>query len=362
MTKNTIKYGGIELNKVNQSNINVPTSCIKIQLKPADKKAIAIAYKNNIATLLVGETGTGKTTAIKELAFLLNQGFTRVSLTGYTTPDELIGSKSVKDGATYYENGIITKAMIEGHIVVLDELNAITPDTSFIIHSLLDDEKNIVLPNGDKIKPHPDFRLFATINPDYEGTKTLNRAFLDRFGVILNIDIVSPATEKKILVDRCGISEKQATELVAVAWLNRKAYMDKKTLTLISTRSLLQVAELIKNGLEIKDAYNMAVVNKATTDDKMAFMDFFNIVYKTNEIAGNNLPLILLPDEVAQMEKEKADNKALIETASQEVGQSRAKINDLTDKLADAVDTIKALRTGINNANANTLPNLPSPF
>ena len=60
---------------------------------------------------------TGKTSAVKELAYLRKQPYVRVNMTGYTTPDELIGSKSVKNGATYYEDGIITNAMKIGAIL-----------------------------------------------------------------------------------------------------------------------------------------------------------------------------------------------------------------------------------------------------
>ena len=299
MTKtNTINYGGIKLEKLNQTGINLPTSSMAIKLPTSDRKALAIAIKNNIPCLLIGETGTGKTSAVKELAFKLKQNYTRISLTGYTTPDELIGSKSVKNGATYYENGILTRAMIEGHICVLDELNAITPDCSFIIHSLLDDERKISLPNGDIITPHKDFRIFGTINPDYEGTKSLNRAFLDRFGVLVYFDILSPAIEEKLLIDRTGIKKDIAKRLIATAWLNRKAYSEGKTMTLISTRSLLQVCELLNEGLKPIEAYKIAVVNKARLDEKRAFLDFFNINFRTDEGLDNYLPEVLTPEEV----------------------------------------------------------------
>lgn len=300
----TIDYGGRKLTKRNQTGANVPTNALPVKLPMADKKALAIAIEKNIPALLIGETGTGKTSAIKELAYRLKQNYTRISLTGYTTPDELIGSKSVKDGATYYENGILTNAMINGHICVLDELNAITPDCSFIIHSLLDDERKISLPNGDIIKPHADFRIFATINPDYEGTKTLNKAFLDRFGILIFVQILTPANEEKLLIERTGISPEIAKKFIATAWLNRKAYTENKTATLISTRSLIQTATLLNEGMTPADAYRTAIVNKARTDEHRAFMDFYNIIFKTDETTKNYLPEILTPEQVKQRDDE----------------------------------------------------------
>jgi len=329
-TKNSINYGGIELTKLNQTGTNVPTEALAVKLPKADKKALAIAIKNNIPALLIGETGTGKTSAVKELAYKLGQNYTRISLTGYTTPDELIGSKSVKDGATYYEAGILTRAMTEGHICVLDELNAISPDCSFIIHSLLDDERKISLPNGDIIKPHPNFRIFATINPDYEGTKSLNRAFLDRFGILIFIQILTPANEEKLLIERTGIAPDMAKKLIATAWLNRKAYAESKTMTLISTRSLLQVATLLNEGLEPAEAYRTAIVNKARLDEHRAFMDFFNLIFKTTEGDTAYLPEILTPEEV----KQRADREE----------ELRKNLNEYVEKCnKDEVEKLEAL-------------------
>lgn len=296
-----ISFGGIKLPKVNDKGERIPYSFQKIKLPKADKKAIAIGYKNNLAVLLIGETGTGKTSVIRELAGVLKQKYTRISLTGYTTPDELIGSKSVKDGATYYEQGVLTKAMVEGHICVLDELNAITPDTSFIIHGLLDDDKRITLPNGDIITPHTNFRVFATINPDYEGTRTLNKAFLDRFSILIYVNILTPKNEQKLLIERTKITKDIAKKLIAIAWLNRKAYADNQTSTLISTRSLLQTCGLINEGMSIKDAYISAVANKARREEKKAFLDFYNSIFKIHGIDDSGLPVVLTSGEYAQL-------------------------------------------------------------
>ena len=349
--KTTIKYGGVILDRANQDGAGVPTDALKITLPLADKKALAIAVKNNIPALLIGETGTGKTSAIKELAYLLKQKYTRISLTGYTTPDELIGSKSVKDGATYYEDGILTKAMREGHICVLDELNAITPDASFIIHSLLDDEHKIALPNGDIIEPHPNFRVFATINPDYEGTKSLNRAFLDRFGILIFVQILKPANEVKLLQERAGITKELATKLVAVAWLNRKAYGEGKTLTLISTRSLIQTCVLIQEGLTPAEAYKTAVINKARTDEHKAFLDFYNVIFKTADEYADTMPEVITPAEVKQrteqvetMAKDISDLRNSKYTADDDIRRLNETLALQRDKIAQLEDKLNATK------------------
>jgi len=282
MTVNSFKYGGSTISVLNQTGSLVPTSAHEIMLPADDKSALGLSIVEDLPTLLVGESGTGKTSVIKYLAFKRKQGYVRINMHGYATPDELIGSKSVKDGSTYYENGILTNAMLNGHIVVLDEINATPPDCTFIIHGLLDDDKQVSLPNGDVIRPHQDFRFFATMNPDYEGTKSLNRAFLDRFSIVMNIDTLNPDKEALLLMQRTGLDAETTVKMVTTGWLARKAYADQKTISLITTRSLLQWGKLIKQGLNPKTAYVHSIAYKARSEEQEAFKDFYCAVFKTS--------------------------------------------------------------------------------
>lgn len=281
MKKTQFKYGGITLDKINSTDNLVPKEAIEVDLPTGDKKALAIALKDNLSTLLVGETGTGKTSTVKQLAYLRQQPYVRVNMTGFTTPDELIGSKSVKDGATYYENGIITDAMQRGAILVIDEVNATTPDCLFILHGLLDEDRRITLPNGDVINPHPDFRVFATCNPDYEGTKSMNKAFIDRFPIIIFVDVLTPKKEQELLVKRTGILPEVAEQLITIATMARKDYAENKISTYISTRTLINTAKLINSGLEPKQAYQTAITRKAqNVEEQKILTEFYLAVMK----------------------------------------------------------------------------------
>lgn len=288
MKATTVKYGGVDLPVINANDPLVPTEAIAVTLDKADKNALAIAIQSNKPALLIGETGTGKTSAIRELAYLTKRPYVRVNMTGYTTPDDLIGSKSVKDGATYYEHGIVTDAMKRGAILVLDEINATTPDCMFILHGLLDDDKRITLPNGEIITPHADFRVFATCNPDYEGTKTLNKALLDRFPIIIAVDVLTPKKEIALIIDRTTIDEKIATDLVTMATMLRADYAENKIGTYTSTRTLLHIAEFIKQGMGAKEAYTVSLVRKTQSKDEQKIMsDVYNSVLKVTDDPEN---------------------------------------------------------------------------
>lgn len=354
-TKTTLKYAGIDLDIINSEDELVPQESLKIELPLSDKKAIAIALKNNLACLLVGETGTGKTSVVKELAHLRKQPYVRVNMTGFTTPDELIGTKSVKNGETYYELGIITDAMQRGAILVLDEINATMPDCLFILHGLLDDDRRISLPNGQIIRPHQDFRVFATCNPDYEGTKSMNKAFMDRFPIIIAVNTLAPKKEKDLLIARTGIKPELADQLITIATMNRKNYIENKISTFTSTRSLLNIAHLINQGMTPQEAYTTTIVRKTNYKEEQAVLrDSFLAVLKANASEDNDIPTIISLKELEELEKAKKRLEALEATHDKtteeiekelEMKAKDTEIEELKEQLEKLTKTTKTTST-----------------
>lgn len=327
----TFKYGGESLTIINSKHHLVPKVARNIVMPPAYKKALAIAVKANMPALLIGEAGTGKTSAVRYLAYKLKQPYVRVNMTGFTSPDELIGSKSAANGSTFYEDGIITAAMKAGAILVLDEINATPPDSVFILHGLLDEDRQITMPNGDVIKPHPDFRVFATMNPEYEGTKTLNRAFLDRFPIILEMKSLEPTAEAHLLEEYYNVAPEDSIKMVTIAGTLRKAFREEKTITHVSTRSLLQWAELMANGMDRKLSYEVSIVRKATVCDQGAFMDSYNAVFK--EKSSSNINPLDDPTPVITTAGEINRAKDRINTLTSENTKLNDKFNDFSKQL-----------------------------
>lgn len=293
-----MQYGSIRFPLINSKDPLVPKSAIEVKLDDADKTAIAIAVRDNLPALLIGETGTGKTSIVRHLAYLRKQAYVRVNMTGFTTPDDLIGSKSIKDDQTYFEYGIISDAMLRGAILVLDEINATAPDCLFILHGLLDEDRRVTLPNGDIITPHKDFRVFATCNPDYEGTRSMNKAFLDRFPIILNVNHLPVDQEIQLIVERTSVDAQIAKDLVAMATMARTEYMNSKLTMFVSTRTLLHTARLVTHGVDFKTAYKLTVMRKTNNlDEQKVVLDFYLAIRRENE-TGND-------DELMELVKRK---------------------------------------------------------
>jgi len=173
--------------------------------KTTDIEILKKCYEENINVLLIGATGTGKTHAARHLAYELQVPYMRVNCNGAITPEDLIG-QYIPDGNGGFKwcDGVLTKFIRHGGIFVLDEINAAPAEILFVLHSLLDDERKIVLTqkDGEVVKASDKFMFIATMNPTeeaiYEGTKELNAALKDRFGVVLYYDY-DERIERKII-------------------------------------------------------------------------------------------------------------------------------------------------------------------
>lgn len=100
----------------------------------------------------------------------------------------------------------------------MDELNLAPTDVLEALNRLLDDNRELYIPETQEtVKPHPDFLLFATQNPPglYGGRKILSRAFRNRF-LELHFDEIPEDQLSTILERRCRIAPSYAQKIVAV--------------------------------------------------------------------------------------------------------------------------------------------------
>jgi cobaltochelatase CobS len=244
---------------------------------------VAICVNEKLPVLLMGETGTGKTSLVRFLASKTQNGFRRVNHNGGTTVDDIVGKILVNKEGTYWVDGVLTEAMRKGEWYVADEINASSAEILFIYHSLLDDDGYIVLPehNGEVVRPHANFRFFATMNPsvDYHGVKELNKALMSRF-IVLKTDFPAPKVEADILTERTGISHEVAANMVKFAGDIRSAHGKDKMTFVVSTRDLLMWAQMYQIYQKYIVSSEMTILNKVGVDDFQAVKDFLAVNFK----------------------------------------------------------------------------------
>jgi len=147
-------------------------------------ETIKVAVDNNMPCLLVGNHGTGKSYGIRQAADKADKKLSRIIITQETTPEDLIFNYELKDGETKKTKRELLKAVEKGEWIVLEEINMASPAVLTMLNGLLetDPESRYLRYLNKEVKPHKDFRLFATSNPtSYSGANRMNDALLSRF-------------------------------------------------------------------------------------------------------------------------------------------------------------------------------------
>lgn len=240
-------------------------------------ETIAYATREDMPILLVGETGVGKTSAVRYLAAQTNTPLRRVNVNGSMTAEDFIGQilfDPVK--GTYWKDGVLTEAVRKGYWIVIDEINAASAEILFSLHSLLDDDRYLVLtdhPEREIVKAHPSFRLFATMNPPerYAGTKELNRALLSRFPITLTVPIPSADIEYgEISGAKAALGSEELGRFKAFVTDMRNGYKREELDVFISPRDVANIVRVYLHTGSLTEAVALVVSARGSEADRGA--------------------------------------------------------------------------------------------
>ncbi|KYG50000.1 hypothetical protein M433DRAFT_20934 [Acidomyces richmondensis BFW] len=169
--------------------------------------------------LIQGPTSSGKTSMIEYLAKRTGHKFVRINNHEHTDLQEYFGTYvSDPDGKLQFQEGVLVRAIRNGHWIVLDELNLAPTDVLEALNRLLDDNRELFIPETQEVvRPHENFMLFATQNPAglYGGRKALSRAFRNRF-LELHFDDIPIEQLQVILHRRTQLPESRCKRIVTV--------------------------------------------------------------------------------------------------------------------------------------------------
>lgn len=169
--------------------------------------------------LLQGPTAAGKTSLISFLAKQAGRKLVRINNHEHTDISEYLGTYIASaDGTLVFQEGPLVQAARHGDWVVLDELNLAPPDILEALNRLLDDNREIRIPEtGACVRPAHGFMLFATQNPPglYGGRKEFSQAFRGRF-IEVHVDELSDSDLRTILLKRTGLPVSFADSMISV--------------------------------------------------------------------------------------------------------------------------------------------------
>lgn len=262
-------------------------------------RILLAGFEHNLRVLVQGYHGTGKSTHIEQVAARLNWPCFRLNLDGHLTRLDLIGRDAIvlEDGkqVTTFQEGILPWAIQQPMALVLDEYDAGRPEVMFVIQRLLEKDGVLALPEENRvIKPHPQFRLFATSNTVglgdatgiYHGTYQLNQAQMDRWNMVTRLNYPDFDKEVQIvLAKNTGLHNRRdvVEQMVRVADLTRTGFMAGDIATVMSPRTVIMWAENVDILGDIFKAYELTFINRADREDEETLTEYFMRVFGTTE-------------------------------------------------------------------------------
>ncbi len=138
-----------------------------------------------------GLSGNGKTFMVEQACSKLNKEFIRVQINPETDEDDLLGGFRLIDGETVFAKGPVLKAMENGAVLLLDEIDRAT-NKIMCLQGILEGKPVVVKKTGETITPAPGFNVIATANTKGKGSEDgrftaasiIDEAFLERFKVL----------------------------------------------------------------------------------------------------------------------------------------------------------------------------------
>ncbi len=237
-------------------------------------------YRNQLALMIKGPTGCGKTRFVEAMAAKAERPLVTVACHDDTTATDLLGRHLVEGGDTVWQDGPLTRAIRQGAILYLDEIVEAREDVVVVLHSLADHRRQIYLDRLNETLTAPaEFMLVISFNPGYQrGFKELKPSTRQRF-VGLSFQYPEPAVEAEIVAQESGIDLAMAKRLVAFAGKVRNLQEFGLSAT-ASTRLLAHAGRLMHTGMPPRTACHVGVIEPLTDDDdiRSALQDTANLI------------------------------------------------------------------------------------
>ena len=239
-------------------------------------------------TYISGLSGNGKTFMVEQACAKIGKEFIRVQINPETDEDDLLGGFRLINGETVFAKGPVLKAMENGAILLLDEIDRAT-NKIMCLQGILEGKPVLVKKTGEIVKPAEGFNVIATANTKGKGSEDgrftaasiIDEAFLERFTISVDQRFPSLSVEKKIVIkhmEKYGTADEDfADKLVTWADIIRKTYYDDGVDEVISTRRLCHIVQTFSIFNKRDKAIDLCI-SRFDDDTKSAFLDLYTKV------------------------------------------------------------------------------------
>ncbi|MBR0445453.1 MAG: MoxR family ATPase [Clostridia bacterium] len=253
--------------------IRIPSPRFKYYGTDIWKLAItAILSGENI--LLVGPKATGKNVLAENLSAVFGRPEWDVSFYLNTDASSLIGTDTFKNGEVSFRKGPIYACAEAGGFGVLDEINMAKNESLAVLHATLDFRRIIDVPGYSRIRLAAPTRFIATMNYGYAGTRELNEALASRF-MVINMPVISGADLEKLLLEQYPtLKAEYASQLTTLfGEIRKKCESSEISTKALDLRGLLAAVTLVRNGLTMREALDIAIINKSFDEFERTLVD-----------------------------------------------------------------------------------------
>ena len=186
---------------------------------------------------------------------------------------------AMKNGQTEvsFQPSVLVTAMERGSWLVIDEFNTGAPSVMAVLNSVLDARKRIQVPGYGLVEAQEGFRVFATMNPEYEGTFALNPATSSRFNHVTfrAADKITP-----IILSRVPGASKEFLRDAEKIYADIRKGISTGTFSQesMNVRGFIEAAKMVQLGRGNKKSLMTCVANGILeTDDRNAIKNAIEV-------------------------------------------------------------------------------------
>lgn len=249
---------------------------------------LVLSHKLNKKCLLTGLPGTGKSTAVKQYASIIQQPYMRFNGKDGIDPSSFLGYPWAGKDGMVWKDGLLPIGVLNGYLVTIDEVFKLPAGIQMAMQALYEQDGSLLLDDkpgtlADKhCHPHEDFRMFLTDNvrgtgddfSKFASTQVQDTSTLDRFALMIEVDYLSVADEVKLLSGRYEEADPTLLmKLVKFAGLVRNGYREDNIAVTLSPRGLFTICELMAEGIPVKTAIQLAFSNKIAESSERVAID-----------------------------------------------------------------------------------------
>ena len=232
-----------------------------------------------------GPSGNGKTMMVEQSCARTKSNYVRVQITPETDEDDLIGGFRLLNGETVFCKGPVIKAMEEGAVLLIDEIDR-GSNKIMCLQGVLEGKPVLIKKTGEVVSPAHGFNVIATANTKGRGSEDgrfsaatiIDEAFLERFVSAVDQPWPTKSTETKIVKNHLSKYECEddefADKLTTWSSIIRKTFEVDGVDEVVSTRRLCHIAKAFSIFNDRLTAINMCI-SRFDEETTTAFIDLY---------------------------------------------------------------------------------------